>query len=170
MADIADTNDPDRYAYLAEGNARQARKRVATNVILHDNDGQVLLVNPTYKPHWDIPGGMAEANEPPRTAAARELHEELNLVLTIGRLLLIEWVGPHAPWDDQLVFVFDGGILTPDQTTNLKISDTELSDHRFTTATEAADLLRPDINHRLQRALTALDSGSTNYAEHERRS
>ena len=30
MAEIADANDPARYAYLAEGNARQARKRVAS--------------------------------------------------------------------------------------------------------------------------------------------
>lgn len=65
MADLNDPDDPARYAYLAEGNARQARKRVATDVLLKDPDGRVLLVNPTYKAHWDLPGGMAEANEAP---------------------------------------------------------------------------------------------------------
>lgn len=97
MADIADPNDPARYAYLAEGNARQARKRVATNVLIHDTSGRVLLVNPTYKPHWDVPGGMTEANESPRTAAARELREELDLTVPIGQLLLVPWAAPHDP-------------------------------------------------------------------------
>lgn len=50
--------DPDAWnAYLAEGNATQARKRVAADVLIRDASGRVLLVNPTYKPGWDLPGG-----------------------------------------------------------------------------------------------------------------
>lgn len=64
--------DPDAWnAYLAEGNATQARKRVAADVLIRDASGRVLLVNPTYKPGWDLPGGMVEANEPPHAAAIR---------------------------------------------------------------------------------------------------
>jgi hypothetical protein len=54
----------DYNAYLAEGNARQARKRVAADLLIH-NRGNVLLVDPVYKPNWDLPGGMIEANESP---------------------------------------------------------------------------------------------------------
>jgi 8-oxo-dGTP pyrophosphatase MutT (NUDIX family) len=133
MADTADPNDPARYAYLAEGNARQARKRVATKVLIRDQAGAVLLVDPTYKDHWDLPGGMGEANEPPRAAADRELREELDLTITIGRPLLVDWVGPSGPWDDQLVFVFDGGTLDNEQITQLKLSDPELTGYQFVT-------------------------------------
>ncbi|MFJ2111443.1 NUDIX domain-containing protein [Streptomyces sp. NPDC087850] len=64
--------DPDAWhAYLAEGNATQARKRVAADVLLRDAGGRVLVVNPMYKPGWDLPGGMAEANEPPERAVVR---------------------------------------------------------------------------------------------------
>ncbi|MFD8591350.1 NUDIX domain-containing protein, partial [Streptomyces sp. NPDC059637] len=56
--------DPEAWnAYLAEGNATQPRKRVAADVLLRDPAGRFLLVEPTYKPGWDLPGGMAEANE-----------------------------------------------------------------------------------------------------------
>ncbi|HUR02170.1 MAG TPA: NUDIX hydrolase, partial [Nonomuraea sp.] len=48
-------------AHLAEGNARQARKRVGVDALIRDHHGRVLLVDPTYKPDWDVPGGMAEA-------------------------------------------------------------------------------------------------------------
>src|SRR3989475_12796240 len=80
--------DPEAWqAYLAEGNARQARKRVGADVILRDRAGRLLLVDPTYKPDWDVPGGMAEANEPPHEAARRELREELGLDLPVSELL-----------------------------------------------------------------------------------
>ena len=66
--------DPEAwYAHLAEGNAKQARKRVGANVILRDHSGCALLVDPTYKPGWDLPGGMAEANKRPDEAAHREI-------------------------------------------------------------------------------------------------
>ncbi|WP_331461040.1 NUDIX hydrolase [Micromonospora tarapacensis] len=72
--------DPDAWhAHLAEGNAKQPRKRVGADVLIRNEQGHVLLVNPRYKPDWDLPGGMAEANEPPHLAAERELREELGI-------------------------------------------------------------------------------------------
>ena len=97
--------------HLAEGNARQPRKRVGADVLLRNGDGDILLVDPRYKPDWDLPGGMAEANEPPHLAAEREVREELGLELRVGPLLVVDWVAPHGPWDDSLMFIFDGGAL-----------------------------------------------------------
>jgi len=44
---VSESDDPARLAYLAEGNARQARKRVAADVLIRDRAGRVLLVDPT---------------------------------------------------------------------------------------------------------------------------
>lgn len=33
---------------------------------------------------------------------------------------------PNGPWDDLINFIFDGGTLTPDTVSNLKITDEEL--------------------------------------------
>ena len=105
--------DPEAWnAYLAEGNAKQARKRVSADAIVRDSSGRILLVDPVYKPDWDLPGGMAEANEPPAAAVRRELQEELGLNVTVGGLLCVDWVSPHGPWDDLLNFIFDGGTLS----------------------------------------------------------
>ena len=47
-------------------------------LVLHD--GRVLLVRHTYgRRSWDLPGGSIKRGEPPRTAAAREMNEELGL-------------------------------------------------------------------------------------------
>lgn len=154
--------DPDAWnAYLAEGNAKQARKRVAADVLLRDPSGRVLLVNPTYKPGWDLPGGMAEENEPPERTVARELDEELGLEVTLRGLLVVDWVPPHGPWDDQIAFIFDGGVL--DAAEELHPQDEELSEARFMTLDKARELVGARMRHRLDAAVRALDEGRSAY-------
>src|SRR3954466_8120776 len=156
--------DPEAWnAHLAEGNARQARKRVAADVILRNDQDRILLVNPNYKPDWDLPGGMVEANEPPIEAARRELLEQLGLDIPVGQLLCVEWVPPHGPWDDTLVFIFDGGVLPPSTVQSLQITDAEITAFRFCTSDEARELLRPYVWQRSTAALVALASGRAQY-------
>ena len=156
--------DPQAWAaHLAEGNATQARKRVSADALLRDEAGRILLVNPKYKPGWDIPGGMAEANEPPHLTVQRELREELNLTITPGPVLCIDWVSPHGPWDDLLAFIFDGGQLDIQQITALTIHDAELSAFEFCTPEHASQRLRPHVWRRLNAALTASHNGKTQY-------
>ncbi|MCO5969257.1 NUDIX domain-containing protein [Actinoallomurus soli] len=88
------------HAHLAEGNATQPRKRVGADILLRDEHDRLLLVDPAYKPDWDLPGGMSEANEPPAETVRRELKEELGLEVVVGDLLCVDWVSPHGPWDD----------------------------------------------------------------------
>ncbi|MER8232342.1 NUDIX hydrolase [Streptomyces sp. NPDC094049] len=155
-------DDPDGWnAYLAEGNASQARKRVAADLLLRDPAGRVLVVNPTYKPGWDLPGGMAEANEPPEEAVARELREELGLDITPHGLLVVDWVAPHGPWDDQIAFVFDGG--TVDLPYEPHPRDEELSEARFVSMETALTLVRERMRRRLEAAADALRDGRPRY-------
>lgn len=152
--------DPEAWqAHLAEGNAKQARKRVGVDALLRDSQERILLVNPSYKPDWDLPGGMAEGNESPRDALRRELKEELGLQVPLGDLLCVDWVAPHGPWDDSLMFIFDAGVLSSIQVRDLSITDDEITEFRFVPPDEAPDLLRPGQWKRVQAALEALGSG-----------
>jgi ADP-ribose pyrophosphatase YjhB (NUDIX family) len=156
--------DPESWnSYLAEGNAKQARKRVSVDALLRDDQGRVLLVDPKYKPCWDIPGGMAEANEPPTEAVSRELREELGIDIRVGRLLCVDWVPPHGPWDDLLNFIFDGGVLAEAHIAQLRLADEELNSYGFFEAWQARERLRPDVGRRLSVALDATDSGSASF-------
>jgi 8-oxo-dGTP pyrophosphatase MutT (NUDIX family) len=156
--------DP-HFAHLAEGNARQARKRVAADVLIRDEAGRALLVYPTYKEGWDLPGGMVEANESPQAGALRELDEELGLAPVIGRPLAIEWVAAHGPWDDQVVFVFDGGTLTTEAAAAVRVRDRELAAWKFFDVEDARGEMREDIWRRLRAALDSLELGTTSYLE-----
>ncbi|GAA2991762.1 NUDIX domain-containing protein [Actinokineospora diospyrosa] len=165
MADLGE--DEARFAYYAEGNARQARKRVAADLVIRDEVGRVLLVNPTYKDGWDLPGGMVESNEAPRGAAERELREELGLEVTAGRMLALDWVPPNGPWDDLLAFVFDGGELSAADVLGLRIRDPEISEFVFVSVAEATTMLGSILADRLLRAHAALSSTSLEYCERE---
>ena len=144
-------------AYLAEGNAKQARKRVGVDALVRDTESRVLVVNPTYKPGWDLPGGMVEANEEPLDALRRELSEELALELPEYRLVCVDWVPPHCPWDDLLAFLFDGGTV-PAQAT-LSLHDGELEEFSFVEQDRLGEMLSPRLWRRVQVGLDVIRTG-----------
>lgn len=157
-------HDPEAWqALLAEGNRTQPRKRVGADVLFRDTAGRVLLVNPRYKPDWDLPGGMAEANEAPLDTARREVKEELGIEFQTGRLLVIDWVAPHGPWDDSLMFLFDGGVIADDQQADITLRDGELSQYRFCSTQEAGSLLRPYVWRRVANAIASLNTSEVRY-------
>jgi 8-oxo-dGTP diphosphatase len=156
--------DPDAWlAHLAEGNRTQPRKRVGADVLFRDEEGRILLVNPRYKPDWDLPGGMAEANESPLDAARREIKEELGIEWEGDRLLVVDWVPPHGPWDDSLMFVFDGGVMTVEGAAGIRVVDDELQDCQFVVTKVALDRLRPSVARRVAAACDAVARLSAQY-------
>lgn len=161
-----DDSDPERFRWLAEGNARQARKRVSAKALVCDANGRVLLVNPVYKEYWDLPGGMAEVNESPLSAVRREVEEELGFTARVGQLLVVDWVDAHGPWDDLLVFVFDGGTVGEEDVRRMAVADGELSEFGFFPLDAAHTRLRPDMARRLLRAVEARRRGGADYLEH----
>jgi 8-oxo-dGTP diphosphatase len=157
-------SDPVAWAaHLAEANAWQARKRVSADLLLTDTRGRLLLVDPSYKSGWDLPGGMAEANETPECAARRELFEELGISVQPSRLLCLDWVAPHGPWDDLLAFIFDGGRLTNEEANRLSIHDAELPSFEFCTVEQSRQRLRPHVWRRTRQALRAVETGHSQY-------
>jgi 8-oxo-dGTP pyrophosphatase MutT (NUDIX family) len=158
--------DPEAWrAYLAEGNATQPRKRVGADMLIRDAEGRILLVDPKYKPDWDLPGGMSEANEPPAETVRREVREELGADIQAGALLCVDWVSPHGPWDDSLMFIFDGGVLSHHQIAGLNLADGELAAFKFCTEEEAAARLRPYVWRRVVAALQTVDTKQQVYLQ-----
>ncbi|MDQ3657985.1 MAG: NUDIX hydrolase [Chloroflexota bacterium] len=66
------------------------KRRTGPGALLTDRAGRILVVEPRYKATWEIPGGIVEAGEDPRTTCRRECMEELGLDIVPGRLLAIE--------------------------------------------------------------------------------
>jgi ADP-ribose pyrophosphatase YjhB (NUDIX family) len=92
-----------------------ATPRVAAGALFFDDAGRVLLVHPTYKDTWDIPGGYVERGESPAAACRRELQEELGLDRKPVRLLAVDWA-PNEGEGDKLLSSSTAEISDPTPT------------------------------------------------------
>ncbi|MFE1991121.1 NUDIX hydrolase [Streptomyces parvulus] len=139
---------------------------VAAGVLLFDDHDRVLLVDPTYKPGWEFPGGVVEPGEAPARAGMREVREETGLLLDdVPALLVVDWERPAPPAYGGLRMLFDGGRLDSADAGRVLLPGQELRDWRFVTEDEAAGLLPPVRYERLRWALRARERGAALYLE-----
>ncbi|OEU96510.1 NUDIX hydrolase [Streptomyces oceani] len=135
---------------------------LAAGVLLFDEDDRVLLVDPTYKPGWEFPGGVVEPGEAPARAGMREVAEELGIELAeVPRLLVLDWEPPGPSGYGGLRLLFDGGLLESGRAADLLLPGAELRGWHFVSETEAAGLLPPVRYRRLRWALRARRQGTT---------
>jgi 8-oxo-dGTP diphosphatase len=118
----------DRLRRIAILNARLPKKRNIAQGVLRDTQGRLLLCELSYKPEWDLPGGVVDPAESPATCVEREVLEELGIAVTAGRLLAVNWLPPWRGWDDAHLFLFDLGVhetgeLDPDRFLRREIAD-----------------------------------------------
>jgi ADP-ribose pyrophosphatase YjhB (NUDIX family) len=145
-----------------------AKKRIAAAALIRNEVGQFLLVEPTYKATWLLPGGVVEANEDPLGGCMREVREELGLDLTVGPMLVVDWVPRHGVWGDSLQFIFDGGQLTGEQAAGLRLQESEIRTAEFVTLERATARTTPSLARRIGAALAAADQGQAKYLHYGR--
>lgn len=151
----------DRLSYLQ----RLPAKRMGVGVVFTDDAGRVLLVRPTYRPEWLVPGGIVERNESPQEACHREVGEELGLDLPIGDLLCLEYKPPQPGRSDESVqMLFDGGTIDGD-VSRFVCQDGEIDGYEFVDATELDQRLTPHLARRVRSALAARDRDGDVYRE-----
>ena len=136
------------------------RKRMSAGALFYDTAGRILLLEPSYKPHWDIPGGAVEADEAPWTTVAREVREEIGIVRPFTRPLVIDYVRSDGRLPEGVAFVFDGGSVTDEQVASLSLDDPEIVSARLCALTEAESKIKPTLLRRLTVALNAAATGS----------
>lgn len=150
------TVDPAPREVAPELWAALPRKRVGAGVLMVDELGRVLLVEPTYKPGWEVPGGMAERDESPRAAARREVKEELGLDMEIGRLLVLDWVPPGRRPDDGLMLLY---CCSKVDASRIVLQSEELRSWRWCDAADVDSRTTPFMARRLRAGLAALENG-----------
>lgn len=140
-------------------------KRMAAAAILWNERGEILIVKPTYRPAWLMPGGAIEVNESPRAACKREVQEELGLTLKIGRLLNVDYQSPYDDKNESVQFLFAGGILNQSQIDAISLPADELSECRWCMPEIAYTLLFNRLAERVKHAIYAEHHHTTMYSE-----
>lgn len=79
------------------------RPTITGAIVLVRVEGQLLLIRPSYRPWYTVPGGRVDRGEAPRLAAARELREEVGLVVAPEALRALgEFVVHHSYIEDHV--------------------------------------------------------------------
>lgn len=160
LARLASDPEPGtRESFLAMLNATLPRTRVISQGLIRDGRGRVLLCELTYKSDWDLPGGVVDPHESPRTALAREVREELGLALRPGQLLAVNWLPPYRQWDDAVLFVFDLGEV-PDLLDQAVLETSELAAVHWVSRDAIGDHVAPYAARHLATILASDPSGS----------
>jgi 8-oxo-dGTP diphosphatase len=142
---------------------RMAHPRVAAGALFCDDTGRVLLVKPTYKEGWDLPGGYVEPGETPSEGCEREIKEELGLLRRVGSLLVVDWA-PSPNEGDKVLFIFDGGAIETES--QLQLPEAELSEVRYFTPEQLPSALNERLTRRVFAAMDAKDGAKSRYLEH----
>jgi 8-oxo-dGTP diphosphatase len=133
--------------------------------LISDGESRILILEPTYKSGWTIPGGQIEADgETPWEGCRREVAEETGLIVATGRLVCVDFLRPKAQRAGGLRFLFDCGVLEVAHRERIVLQASEISDYRWATPAEAEERLSGPVGRRVARAL-ATPVGITVYLE-----
>ena len=146
------------------------RKRAISQLLIRDPDDRVLLCQLTYKRDWDLPGGVVEVGESPRTGAGREVAEELALTIEPGELLLTDWLPPWSGWDDAICLVYDGGAHDPGIVDRIVLEEREIRAAAFCTLDEVRERAADFTARRIEAALARSHGTGASYTESGRTS
>ena len=135
-------------------NSALPKKRLIAHVLMRDSGDRVVLCETQFKKDWELPGGIVEPLETPRLGAAREVREELGIDLTVGRLLVVDWMPPYLGWDDAIEMIFDGGMVDENDLAYWSLQPTEIKAVALVDLARAAELITPLAFRRLSLALS----------------
>ena len=140
------------------------KKRSASGVLLFNESGHLLIVKPSYKEYWSLPGGVVDDNESPRKAAIREVKEEIGIDLPQVELKCMDYMSDPIQLESYQM-VFDGGILSAETIQSIKLDPKEISDYGFYPLDKALALLGENTRRRLTIMFEATDKSKFVYLE-----
>lgn len=160
-------SDPvgDRLAVTSVLNTITPRKRLIAHTLVTDADGRVLLCETTFKPDWELPGGIVEPLESPATAATREMVEEMAWAPALRGVLVVDWLRPYLGWEDALELVFDTEVVSDADAPRLVPDGHEIRALHWVEPDALGDVMTPFGAARARSALRARAAGVTLYTE-----
>src|ERR1035438_2588786 len=128
----------------------------SAGALIFDAAGRLLILKPTYKAGWTIPGGQVEADgETPWEACRREAREESGVEIDTGRLACVDFLRPREGRPGGMRFLFDCGVLEEAKLRKVEAQAEEIAEFGFVPVAEVLELLRDRKRTRLNSALAA---------------
>ena len=128
----------------------------SAGALIREGTGRLLILKPTYKSGWTVPGGQLEEDgESPWEGCRREVLEETGLTVDAGRLACVDFLRPRPRRPGGLRFLFDCGTIGTAARDRIVLQAEEVSECRWVTPDEAGHRLSGPVGRRVGQALTA---------------
>jgi ADP-ribose pyrophosphatase YjhB (NUDIX family) len=128
----------------------------SAGALIFDAAGRLLILKPTYKAGWTIPGGQVEADgETPWEACRREAREESGVEIDTGRLACVDFLRPREGRPGGMRFLFDCAVLDEAKLRQVEAQAEEIAEFGFVPVAEALELLSGPLRRRVRAALGA---------------
>jgi 8-oxo-dGTP diphosphatase len=122
----------------------------SAGAMISDPADRLLILKPTYKKGWTIPGGQVDADgESPWDACRREMLEECGLVVERGRLACVDYLPPKPSRPGGVRFLFDCGMLPESAFDGIVLQEAEIDDFRLAPLAQALELLSGPLRRRI---------------------
>jgi 8-oxo-dGTP diphosphatase len=125
----------------------------SAGALIFDQAGQLLILKPTYKTGWTIPGGVMEGDgETPWDACRREVYEECGLEVQGGRLACVDFRPSRPERPGGIRFLFDCGAFNDAELAGITVQPEEVAEYQLVALDVAFELLRAPIRRRVRAA------------------
>jgi 8-oxo-dGTP diphosphatase len=126
---------------------------VSAGALIFDSRRRLLILKPTYKTGWTIPGGVMEADgETPWQACRREVYEECGIDVGSGRLACTDFRPARPGRPAGIRYLFDCGPAADEALAAITLQPEEIAEYRLAALDAALALLRPAIRRRVRAA------------------
>jgi 8-oxo-dGTP diphosphatase len=150
------TSDSDPTAWGTSEDLALPAIPASAGALIFDRSGRLLILKPTYKSGWTIPGGVMEADsETPWQACQREVREECGIEPRRGRLACVDFRHPRPGNPGGIRFLFDCGSFEDGCLAAITVQAEEISEHRLAALPDALALLRRPIRRRVRAATSS---------------
>ena len=141
-------------------------KRMGAGIILINDQNKIIVVKPTYKPHWEIPGGVVEKDESPLGGAVREVGEELGLTISPDRVTFasLDYIAAGGEKTEALMFLFATRV-SDELIAKIRLDRREVSEFKLIDPSDATAFLGDMLGTRVQRGVAAFLGGGVAYFE-----
>lgn len=143
------------------------KKRMGAGALFRNTQRQILMVVPSYKPVWEIPGGVVEYDESPYEACKREVEEELGLQLPLYQMLCVDYNTPTPEKSESLMFIFYGGDLTDATIQRIAVDGKEIVDYEFMALEDIEGKTTDTLYRRIAKSIQALENNASYYLENQ---
>ena len=122
---------------------------MAAGSLFFDAQGRVLLVKPTYKPTWEIPGGIVSSTSSRCSAAGGRCRKKSAWRAPSEACWWWITTSRRATKTESLMFIFSGGVLSAQDIASIRLRSEELSEYRFFDAGSLPPEMTPTLRARV---------------------